>query len=739
MLLDSVPRKRRIWQINDLILMLVRAFAVAAVVLAFARPQVRSGILSGNSPGRDVIMVVDSSMSTARKNADKLVFDDIRAKALEVADRLNDSDKVRLMIAASVPHWVNVGSSPGSAASKNAVAEKIAELQPTLAAADLPNCVRSAIMSESPRDTTSRLVIVLTDGVANGWGADAGSRWQGIRASAERAAIPTAVNVVAADVPIDPIANLTIEKLATSRTRVAKGEPFTLSVQLRNAGDSLSQPTTLRWELDGEPAGESAVPSIEKGQSVDISYETACPATGAHAVACRILQEDDLPADNASTLVVEALEKLPVLICRSDAEPSSSAVNPDFLQAAMGRSHSAEETNRAASVFEPTVIPIEELVSTDLALYRCVILDNTLPNSSQATQILTDFVENGGGLWVILGDNIAAEQYNELLYRDGTGIAPVAVRDRATSGDQESDLFTVHPPEELHPATVLLGDTERLDIDDVRIKEHWSIATPDSLDNAAVLLERGDGSPLAAEQLVGRGRVIVLAVPCNTAWSNFPVCQTFVPLVQEWLWYLSEPTARQYNLDPGSPIVIDAAWVPDRTELSLATPLGITFEFETGSDAGKKDVRFRETAFPGEYMVKALAADKVEHRAPYAVRRDPRESRLAPLTSEQRERIAEAGGVSFNGDPLRLPEKSVEVVNQHPFWTYLAALVAALFFAEFIFSHVLTKNRYSEAAPPDGVQLASPQGYFDNRRILALPDAKARQRASQRETQSTNL
>ncbi len=39
LLLESVPHKRRIWHINDLLLMLLRVLAVAAVVLAFARPQ----------------------------------------------------------------------------------------------------------------------------------------------------------------------------------------------------------------------------------------------------------------------------------------------------------------------------------------------------------------------------------------------------------------------------------------------------------------------------------------------------------------------------------------------------------------------------------------------------------------------------------------------------------------------------------------------------------------------------
>lgn len=719
LLLDSTPRKRRIWQINDLLLMIVRALAVAAIVFAFSRPQLRSGILSGNAPGRDVIFVVDSSLSTGRLVGGVPVFDEIRTRALELVNKLEDSDRVRLIVGASVPSWVTFGESNDAPATKAMVADKIAELKPTLATADIPNCVRSAIASESLPNSTSKLVIVVTDGVANGWGADAGSRWQAIKETASHAALPTAINIVTTETPSAPLANLAVEKLATNRTRVSAGEPFTLSVQLRNTGDSSTPSTTLKWEMDGEPAGESSVPQIAPGQSVDISFETSCVKTGAHAVACRAVNEDDLPGDNGSTIVVESVEKLPVLICRSDSSAVAGNSQPDFLQAAMGRSKGTGDANRAASVFEPTVVGIEELSSTDLSQYHCVILDDALPMTPEAAESLSEFVEEGGGLWVVLGEKVTAEQFNSLMYREGTGLSPVSLSERATAkGDTESDLFTVHPPEELHPATTLLGDTERLDIDDVRIKEHWKLAAPESAENTAVLLERGDGSPLAVEQIVGRGHVIVQGVPCDTAWSNLPVCQTFVPLVQEWLWYLSEPNARQFNIDPGSPIVIGSSFVPDRTELSLVTPANEKIELDL-DDNQKADIRFRETTFPGDYVATAIAADKAEHQATFAVRRDAHESRLARLTSEQRGSLEEAGGIRFDTDPFLRPEKTQEVVQHQPFWSYLAALVVLLFFAEFIFSHMLTKNRYTDVPPPDDVLLAAPQGYIDTRRALA--------------------
>src|SRR3990172_11174723 len=136
-------------------------------------------------------------------------------------------------------------------------------LKPTLGAADMPTCLQAALLAKSPPEATSRLVVVVTDGTARGWAAEAGSRWLTIREIATRAPLPTALNIVTVDVPGSPVANLSIEKLAAGRTRVSAGEPFNVTAQVRNTGDAPRDATRLKWEIDGEPSGESAVQRLQ--------------------------------------------------------------------------------------------------------------------------------------------------------------------------------------------------------------------------------------------------------------------------------------------------------------------------------------------------------------------------------------------------------------------------------------------------------------------------------------------
>jgi hypothetical protein len=693
LLLESVSTKRRIWHLNDFLLMLVRALVVAAIVLAFARPQIRSGLFTGRAPGRDVILILDGSLSTGRLQAGVPVFDKIRSQARDMLDRLGASDRVRLMLAASAPHWLDDKPS-GEPATDRRIAERLAGLKPTLATADMPACVQAALSCETASDTASRLIVIVTDGVAHGWSAESAPRWQAIHDLVSHAAVPTAVNVVIAGKPTSPFSNLSIDKLGMGRTRLAVGETFAVTARVRNTGDAPREATVLKWEIDGQPSGESQVAALEPGQTSDVVFETACDRAGVFLVSGRLTREDDLPGDNTASLVVESLDRVPILVCRSEADLQRPASQPDFLKAALGRGPEGSHGDFSASVFDPTFVGIDVLAVSDLSKYRCIVLEDVLPSSADVCDRLFDYTARGGGLWLILGENVTSEQFNSLVFRDGGGLVPLTLGARIKAGDDHNHFFSIHPPEGPHPATLLLGDTERLDIDDVRITQRWQLSIPEAADDLAVLLETGDGAPLAVEHLAGDGRIIVQALPIGTGWSNLPLCQVFVPLVHEWIWYLTEATAVSHNLDPGQPIVVSPSDSAGRAPSQIQTPLEEKVDVAVNR-SGEGESRFRETACPGNYFVTIGATDGPGQRIPFVVRRDPEESRLVPLSAEQIAAVSQSGSARFLTDGLTPPEGPENPVRYQPFWNYVLVLLAALFLTELVWTSVLTKRRFA--------------------------------------------
>jgi hypothetical protein len=326
-----------------------------------------------------------------------------------------------------------------------------------------------------------------------------------------------------------------------------------------------------------------------------------------------------------------------------------------------------------------------------------VILDDVLPAAADVADRLADYVQRGGGLWMILGEQATPEQFNAAVFQNGAGLVPISLGKPATSAEAGVDYFTIHPPEGTHPATSLLGDTERLDIDDVRIAKRSQIVIPAATDDVGVLLETGDGAPLATEHFVGQGRVIVLGLPPNPQWSNLPLCQAFVPLVQEWVWYLTQPTAAGYNLEPGKPIIVASEPSEGRVRAQIQTPAGELVAFPEAAFE-KGPLRFRDTIFPGDYVVTLTPSEGQGRRLPYSVQRDGEESRLDPLSADQIALLEKSGGLQFKSDPLSVPEGGSKAVPYQPIWNALLVLVALLFASELLFARLLTRRRYADAS-----------------------------------------
>src|SRR5208282_3311710 len=82
-LMASATPRRRFLRLRDLLLLLLRIAIVLAIVGALARPMISSSMIGSAGP-RDVILIVDNSMSTARLIGGGSVFE----RELEEADKV---------------------------------------------------------------------------------------------------------------------------------------------------------------------------------------------------------------------------------------------------------------------------------------------------------------------------------------------------------------------------------------------------------------------------------------------------------------------------------------------------------------------------------------------------------------------------------------------------------------------------------------------------------------------------
>jgi hypothetical protein len=211
------------------------------------------------------------------------------------------------------------------------------------------------------------------------------------------------------------------------------------------------------------------------------------------------------------------------------------------------------------------------------------------------------------------------------------------------------------PPAADNPATALLADTHRLDVDRVRIYRRHQFDLGRAVSHSVLLRAEG-GAPIALEKDLGRGRVIVQGLPLGLAWCSFPLSQAYVVMVHEWLWHLTEPGLEKRNLQKGEPL--QASWPLDASNggAFLTTPVGQRVPLVGQEEEGRLVFRYPRTRWPGEYRLSVSGAPAGAGAEKFHVSRDPEESNLTPLSAAQTQALALAGGLDFGAAPLYQPQ-----------------------------------------------------------------------------------
>lgn len=689
-LTDAINQGRRRERWEELLLMILRAAAVLALVFAFSRPQL-SGEWFGEHPTREVILVLDDSMSMAREVSGETAFDDLIRKAEGVLDQLNSDDVVQVMTAVGGPQWMTSESMRATGTARASLLRQITALAPTDGAADLYSCVQAALAVEPADDARGRHIVVLTDGAAHGWRVDSLSAWRRLQDLVDASDMPTTLQAISCGAVDEPTDNVAVIGMEASHTQVGVREEVTLRVDVKNVGDTALGSTKMQTAVNGEPLDELDVDAIASGETTSVQWKWQADNAGVYALSCRLPAEDQLLADNEDSVIVEVVSEIPVLIVEAPAEYRQRLAEASFVTTALGYEG---ETPRDGwhSVFAPHLISVEDLKTTPLGEYRAIVITDAAPIVSESAERLREFVERGGGLWVALGRRTDREAFNAVWYDDGGGLCPLPLDDVVTYTSDGEQQAVIHPPSRDHFTTAQLADTNRLDIDTVRIKARHRFQPPAPGQELSTILETGDGDPLVIENYLGRGRVIFQSLPFDVGWSNLPITRAFVVMVQDWFDYLTQPAATQYNLAAGGRIEVSRPPSSARNEATLSLPDGSTKSLPLRESGDGFVYRYSQTHVPGRYEVHMVDGEE-RTSLPFQVVRDAKESELTLLTDEQREALSQSAGLEF-GDALEsvIPEATGNR-REKPIWNTLLAAVIILLVGELILATRAARRR----------------------------------------------
>jgi hypothetical protein len=741
---SEVTRRRLL--LEELLLMLLRMALIAGLVVGLAAPFATSAALQrlAGRPNRDVVLVIDGSYSMSALGTGVSPHDAAKEWALAFVNDLIAGDGVAVLQAKQqvVPVVGRVSHDLAR------VREKIAELPPPGGGCDWPGAVQAAHALLADSQAPEREIILLSDGQRYGW-ADPTAllRWEMLAtqlgfARPDAGAAPRphvwAVNLDPERSPDLP--NWSLGPLQCSRPVVPAGREVTFRTELELHNQAAyAPPYKIRLEVDGRPVRDLEAPRgvPENKGKVPLSFTHRFAVAGSHLVTVLLEPDpppeerppgyalkDRVPGDNRQDFAVDVVQALPVLLVDGDPSPAPRGRATDFLRDALSPARDPNPVVQARVVtladFAPAQLtgadepgrPREEVGWKP----RVLILVNVPRLSAAQQEAVEQFLADGGGVLVTLGDRAEADGYNGPLYRDGKGWLPARLEGVEGGAGRPEDAVRPAVAASTHPALELFRSMPNGGgLGDARFPRWWKLGTPGRHAagvTVAVLRSAAGDYPFLVERGYQAGRVLLCSVPLDNSWgTNLPDLPAFVPLAHELVYYLAGARSAEFNVQPGQPLRYRMETEAGPEGFTLEPPLGDARPLSAApNEHGTYPAQVTRlprgalllhegTRETGVYRLRTPDRRTVY----YVVQPDARESDLTPCSDEDREKVADLfNPLKLEGDrrPLRYENDRGQILatlattsqRQELWWWFLLGVVGLLC-AEVWMTRRMVKNR----------------------------------------------
>ncbi len=643
-------RSRQI-RLQDILLMLLRCLAILLLALALARPTTRAPIKPADV-GALVAVDVSGSMAHAPTGPSRL--DRAREQVRAILRTVEPGSPVTLMTLGGEP-TVLTRNTPYDA---DRFARLIDDLAVEPREVNLDRGLTAAAELVGEIRAPQREIYLVTDGQARQWGdpdAPARRALQDLR-QAGRVFIVLGSATGNANVAVTDFRRVSGTMRAGSLARYI--------ATVRNTGPEPRDVGAVTLLADDAIVDQQVPGTLSPGESLSVPLYAPLPTQGAVRLTARVAT-DALDYDNQRHAVGNVRRRLRVLRGEGDARHAGFG-GRDVL----GEALSLDPSGATDSTVEVHTISWLGLADVTFGEYDMVILANVPDIPIEKAGALEEFVRDGGGLIVFVGDNVDPETLNTKLRAGDEPLLPGRLL-AADRGFLDAPLgLPIDPQLPVHPVTsglrVLAPDL----LTEARFRRAMRVE-PISTARTLLRLAAG-GRPLLLERRVGRGSVLLFTSSADRRWSSMSVNPMFPLLLQEATTYFTR-RANEAQVTIPEPIALPLPGAQAGADVLISTPDGQTLTRKTVLDESQVLVRLERTRAAGFHLV---SGETVGEPVPVAVNPDPAESDVTTMSAEEiGDRLAAPGVEVLDGDgPLAGAIRRGRVGRELWSWLLLAGL-----------------------------------------------------------------
>jgi hypothetical protein len=514
LLRESDKKEAQRLKVRRWLLMALRILAIALLAFALAKPYCLSeqGVASDSRLPQSVVFVVDDSMSMHREGW----FEEATNQVHDRLGELKPWDEVALIAASELDEPVGQLHTD-----KNRVREALGELSPSHRTVNLPQALTAAGDILSTSELPNRRVVLVSDFTRGGF-PDSSGPDESLGYEVERVSVRDE----------EAVQNLAITGVGYQQVGPAREGEWEISTTIENFGTEKIEDVELRLEIGDEAVGGGLI-DVAAGEKTTHTIRHTEKGTGVRRGTVRLIDADGMEVDNRRHFTFRMQESVDVLLV--NGAPSSVAYNDElyFTTRALNPGQGSD------SEIVPTVVTREGFGDEKLANYDVVLLANVTRVNDKQAEALQTFVDNGGGLFVAVGDQVDPEMYNESLgkllpkpLRHGKRLA------RKDDPDAPVKITRLGASEREHPVFRVFDLPGGASLQQVRVYKYM-LLEPSPPEQSRVVLSYKDGAPALIERKVGNGRVFLWTSTLDRGWTDFPTRTAFLPLMRRSMLYLA--------------------------------------------------------------------------------------------------------------------------------------------------------------------------------------------------------
>jgi hypothetical protein len=622
---------RRKSQLKHLLLLFLRMLAIAAVVLAFAKPQWGNQKAVATAGGLSHHAVfIDNSPSMSLEGSEGLLLEQAKAAARSIAAQARPDDRFQLITQELLPisqRWL----------SRDAFLDAVDGVQ--LSSRSHPLSLiyerqRALILNTSERLRTQ--VYLLSD-------------FQKSVSDLEAMGVDSSMQLFLLQLNANSVANLYVDSCWLTQPLLRKNVPAKLVYRIRNGGEQAASGIRVQLRINEIQKGLSNVDVPANGQLID----TIAFSPDAVGLQKAVLSLDDrvFAYDDAWYMQMQVQEALPLLLL-----------------------HEPKQTPYVTALFaEDDFIRLsKQLLSrldyNTLSTYKAVVLDGVEQPGSGLVNGLKLMVEEGASVIIIPSANKNQTPLNDMLSAFGAGnLTDVVVQKQQVTALEVKDVlfeqtFSFLPEQLSLPA----------------VNQYFGYqAKPDD----RVLMRMTNGAPLLVRRAVGQGNVLLFLAALAPEWTDFQQHALFVPTLYRAALLGSSSSQLAYRLGAASQLSLSAAGGVLNGLISLQNEqLNYLPEVRKQGNRLRLDLKSGELV-PGHYQVHEDG--KPVPNMGIALNGDAAESQLGSWSENDLSAMAErAGWEWFEVSKAELAGQFQISASDSALWKWLLLLVLVFLLLE---------------------------------------------------------